>query len=319
MDPPPCVSGAAASIDEKTRRCVAVGGRRRGRVGGQGRQPKEADTTDNAGAALAPPQMIVDTHAHVFTRALRPAADARYRPACDATVGQYLDQLDAHGVAFGVLVQPSFLAPDNAYLLTALARAPQRLRGVAVIDAPCPVAHLGRLHVGGVRGIRFNPFRRAPAQLRSAAWRAVLDRVAELGWHVVVHEEGAALVELMTQLRDFAGPLLIDHLGRPGTDAASNDRVEAAVLERAASAPLFVKLSAPYRTDAAAMRRAARRYLELLGPRRLLWGSDWPWPNFEGRHDYAAMLAWLDEAIVEPAARAALHAAAARLYGFAAD
>lgn len=262
--------------------------------------------------------MIVDTHAHVFAQTLRAAADARYRPAYDATVEQYLALLDAHGVDAGVLVQPSFLASDNTYLLAAVAQAPQRLRGVAVIDAACSGEEMAQLHAGGVRGIRFNPFRRTPLPLRCAAWRAALDRAAALGWHVVVHEEGAALIDLLDQLHDYPGALVVDHLGRPVGDPATDGAVESALLRRAAGGALFVKLAAPYRADARAAQRATRRYLDALGPQRLLWGSDWPWPNHEGRHDYAAMLGWLGETIAEPAARAALHAAAARLYGFAA-
>jgi predicted TIM-barrel fold metal-dependent hydrolase len=263
--------------------------------------------------------MIVDTHAHVFARGLRLAADARYAPAYDATVQQYLAQLDAAGVAAGVLVQPSFLGDDNAHLRAALAAAPQRLRGVAVIDETAGESELARLHAAGVRGIRFNPFQRAaPADLASPAWRAQFERIAALGWHVVVHEEGAALIDLLARLRGCPAAVVVDHLGRPGANVPLNAAVERAVLQRAAQGSVFVKLSAPYRGDAAAMTRAAARYLQALGPQRLLWGSDWPWPNHEGRHDYAAMLGWLAEAIAGAAQRAEVHAAAARLYGFAA-
>jgi predicted TIM-barrel fold metal-dependent hydrolase len=254
----------------------------------------------------------------VFTRALRAAPDARYVPAYDAALTEYLRELDAHGVEAGVLVQPSFLGTDNEHLLRALACAPGRLRGVAVIDERTGEAELARLHAAGIRGLRVNPFQReARLQLRSAPWRALLARVGALGWHVVVHEEGDALIDLLGQLHDCPAPLVIDHLGRPGLDASRNAAVEHAVLEHAERGVVFVKLSAPYRGHAAAMAHAAARYLSTLGQQRLLWGSDWPWPNFENRHDYAAMLAWLDEVVPQRENRAAMHAAAAQLYGFA--
>lgn len=262
--------------------------------------------------------MIVDTHAHVFTRALRAASDARYVPAYDATVTEYLSELDALGVDAGVLVQPSFLGTDNEHLLQALAGAPRRLRGVAVIDEHAVDAELARLHTAGIRGIRINPFQRETRlQLRSKAWRALLARIATLGWHVVVHEEGDALIDLLSQLGDCPAPLVVDHLGRPGVDASRNSAVEHAILRQAECGVVYVKLSAPYRGDAAAMAGAALRYLGALGAQRLLWGSDWPWPNFEGRHDYGAMLAWLDEVIAQREHRAAMHTAAVKLYGFA--
>lgn len=260
--------------------------------------------------------MIVDTHAHVFARGLSAAPDARYVPAYDATVRRYLAILDAQGIDAGVLVQPSFLGADNRHLLQALAQAPQRLRGVAVVAEDAAEAELAVLHAAGVRGIRINPFERARPDLSSAGWRATLARAASLGWHVVLHEEGGALVDLLAQLHGYPGPLVVDHLGRPGADAAGNAAVERAVLRRAAARPLFVKLSAPYRGDAAAVARAARRYRQALGPERLLWGSDWPWPNFEGRFLYAALLGWLNDVLPDAGDRAALHGAAARLYGF---
>jgi len=264
--------------------------------------------------------MIVDTHAHVFRRVLRAAPDARYVPAYDATVIEYLRELDALGVDSGVLVQPSFLGTDNEHLLQALACAPRRLRGVAVIDEHAGDAELARLGTAGIRGIRINPFQREiRPQLRSTAWRALLARVAALGWHVVVHEEGDALIDLLAQLEHCVAPIVIDHLGRPGANRAINAAVEGAVLQRARRGPLFVKLSAPYRGEPTAAARAAARYRDALGPEKLLWGSDWPWPNFEGRHDYVAMLDWLRLVLPRGEDRAAMHAAAARLYGFTVD
>jgi predicted TIM-barrel fold metal-dependent hydrolase len=261
--------------------------------------------------------MIIDTHAHVFDRRLRLAPDARYAPGYDATLFQYLGQLDANSVAAGVLVQPSFLGTDNRHLLQALGHAPRRLRGVAAVDELAGQADLARLHKGGVRGIRINPFQRAPRpQLRSGGWRELLAHAGALGWHVVIHEEGEALIDLLAQLSDCPAALVIDHLGRPGANKVTNSAVERAVLEQARRGPLYVKLSAPYRGDADAMTHAASRYLEFLGPQQLLWGSDWPWPNFEGRHEYVAMLGWLEQVVPQREQRAALHATAARLYGF---
>jgi len=288
-----------------------------GRSGKAGPSVLAAATMPSAAGRRPRRLMIIDTHAHVFHRRLRPAPDARYAPGYDATLSQYLGELDAHGVAAGVLVQPSFLGTDNDHLMQALGHAPQRLRGVAVVDEFAGQADLARLHDGGVRGIRINPFQRAQRpQLRSSRWRNLLARAAVLGWHVVVHEEGEALIDLLAQLSDCPAALVIDHLGRPGTDPAVNSTVERAVLEQARRAPLYVKLSAPYRGDSNAMASAASRYLDALGPRQLLWGSDWPWPNFEGRHDFAAMLGWLEQVVPRREQRAALHATAARLYGF---
>ena len=80
------------------------------------------------------PSHAVDAHAHVFEPGLATVRDARYVPAYAAPLEQYLARLDEHGLERGVLVQPSFLGTDNSYLLAALAREPERLRGVIVVD-----------------------------------------------------------------------------------------------------------------------------------------------------------------------------------------
>lgn len=76
----------------------------------------------------------IDAHAHVFSKDLSLASGRRYSPDYDATVQAYLANLSEHGLSHGVLVQPSFLGTDNRFLLDALAQAPDRLRGVAVVD-----------------------------------------------------------------------------------------------------------------------------------------------------------------------------------------
>ncbi|MGC0239582.1 amidohydrolase family protein [Arthrobacter sp. SD76] len=81
------------------------------------------------------PPGAIDTHAHIFEPTLTTATGARYVPDYAATLDQYLDVLTVHGVDRGVLVQPSFLGSDNSYLLSALATAPDRLRGVVVVSS----------------------------------------------------------------------------------------------------------------------------------------------------------------------------------------
>ena len=111
-------------------------------------------------------------------------------------------------------------------------------------------------------------------------------------------------------------PLVIDHFGRPGAGAGEADAVVRALEERAALQGVFVKLSAPYRVDADAG-FCARRLLASLGASRLMWGSDWLWTNFEGRHDYGASRRWLDEWIADDAQRdLVLRDTPARLFRF---
>lgn len=32
--------------------------------------------------------------------------------------------------------------------------------------------------------------------------------------------------------------------------------------------------------------------IDYPGPGQLLWGSDWPWAQFEGQHDFQTVMSW---------------------------
>src|SRR5580765_7543724 len=97
--------------------------------------------------------------------------------------------LDMLGFARGALVQGSAHGRDNGAMLDALARQPQRLRGIAVADAATPAAQLRRWHDLGVRGLRFNHFfRDGQLHYRGGvpldAAKALAPVMRELAWHV---------------------------------------------------------------------------------------------------------------------------------------
>ena len=85
-----------------------------------------------------PATAAVDTHAHVFHQGLALADTRRHTPDYDATLAQYLELLDGHGLSHGVLVQPSFLGTDNSHLLQALRAAPARLRRIMGQESASP-------------------------------------------------------------------------------------------------------------------------------------------------------------------------------------
>ena len=86
----------------------------------ENRRPPQASATPLETRLQGP---AIDTHAHVFRQGLALADTRRHTPDYDATLTQYLALLDAHGVARGVLVQPSFLGTDNSHLVAALRAA----------------------------------------------------------------------------------------------------------------------------------------------------------------------------------------------------
>jgi predicted TIM-barrel fold metal-dependent hydrolase len=260
----------------------------------------------------------IDTHAHVFAASCAIAPGARYRPAGEAFVGEWLALQDAAGVGHGVLVQPSFLGTDNSYLLETLRAQPQRLRATVVVDPGIAPATLRQWDALGVRGIRLNTIgREHPEAYAKPEWQALFKRLADLGWHVEVHGEGAAMVALLGVLASCPARLVVDHFGRPDVKLRLACPGVQALLRAAETKSVYVKLSAPYRLSGGDAGAYAGFYLRRLGAERLLWGSDWPNTQYEGRYSYAQTLGWLEEWIGdEHARRAVLWDTPAELFRF---
>jgi predicted TIM-barrel fold metal-dependent hydrolase len=251
----------------------------------------------------------IDTHAHIFQRGLKLANVRRYAPDYDATLADYLGMLDRHGIARGVLVQPSFLGTDNSYLLSGLQSCAGRLRGIAVVDPDVPLAQLQGMDAAGVVGIRLNLVGGAAVpDFSSAQWRTLLQRVLDMGWQVEVHREAGRLPKILQPLLDAGVKVVVDHFGRPDPALGVDDPGFRFLLEAAASRRVWVKLSGAYRNgtngrgqqvalDAIPLLRAA------FGLDRLVWGSDWPHTQFEKNIEYGQAHRALDTWLADPEER----------------
>ena len=268
----------------------------------------------------AKPARAVDAHAHVFPE-LSPAGaavpEARYRPAYAARLDDWRALWPTAGVTHGVLTQVSFLGADNGELLRAIARDPARLRGVARVEPGIGDAGLAALAVGGVRAARLNLSGATDFSVYGTpSWRALLDAVEALGWHVEVFTDAGRLPAVAAALGTSTVPIVFDHFGNPGHDASSIERSFEAAAALAARRSVAVKLSAPYRLGSADPEPLARRWLEIVGPEGLLWGSDWPWTRHEAGRDYAQLRAELDAWLPASIIPAVLWDNAARVYRF---
>jgi predicted TIM-barrel fold metal-dependent hydrolase len=249
----------------------------------------------------------IDTHAHVFSHALPLAQRRRYAPTYDAPISRYLAELDAHGVSHGVLIQPSFLGADSQYLVQSIAQAPQRLRGIAVID-PVAVAadpaQLDALARAGIVGIRLNLFSLPNPDYTSAAWQTTLAKIASLSWQIEVHCEAQRLPQVVGPLLARTGgaiDVVVDHFGRPRPALGVDDPGFRYLLTLGESRRVWVKVSGAYRnavadpggdTNGSATAMAAMPLLQnAFGLDRLIWGSDWPHTQFERVESYDAVYA----------------------------
>lgn len=239
------------------------------------------------------PPDAIDTHAHIFEPTLTSVAHARYVPDYAATLDQYLDVLTDHGVDRSVLVQPSFLGSDNSYLLSAVAAAPDRLRGVIVVSpgeirSELSEGRVENLHGAGIRGVRLNLIGQPLPDLFNPAWHSAGAAMAKHGWHLEIQASGQQWLHLAPALRTWPGKLVIDHLGLPQPEYPAAIH---AVLELAPLEHVWVKVSGPYRSS---RQQAEIVFAELVNrgcADRLVFGSDWPFTRHE-QHTFTKVLAW---------------------------
>lgn len=263
-----------------------------------------------------------DCHSHIFRRDLPLAAVRRYAPAYDATAEDYLAQLDGNDISNGVLVQPSFLGTDNSYMVAALRRHPDRLRGIAVVEPDVSADVLAELNESGVVGIRLNLAGLPLPELGAPEWRKLLTWLADHRWQVEVHREVRDLAELLDPLLDGGVDVVLDHFGRPNPAKRDDDPVYQLLLARGSTGKLWVKVSGVYRLEPGKDGQPLATHLypklrDALGIDHLIWGSDWPHTQNESVVDFASTKAQLAQTVPDAAERAQVLSAAGRLFHFA--
>ncbi|VXC60878.1 Predicted metal-dependent hydrolase, TIM-barrel fold [Pseudomonas sp. 8Z] len=263
----------------------------------------------------------IDTHAHIFRQDLPMVPGRRYSPGYDATVEQYLAHLDGCNLSHGVLIQPSFLGTDNHYMVEALRRFPERLRGVAVVDARVSDAELDELAAVGVVGVRLNLIGKALADYAGSAWDNLFRRLAQRGWQVEIQRGFDDLVLIVPTILDSGVSVVIDHFGLPDAGVQLDDPQHDAFFALLGQAPVWIKLSAAYRSqsDLARAQAIEVRLREACGGvDRFLWGSDWPNTQFESQTRYDQQFALFEALLPNPEERRrVLVDNPATLFGFA--
>jgi 2-pyrone-4,6-dicarboxylate lactonase len=230
----------------------------------------------------APPGAC-DCHAHVFGPAHRyPFIAERSFTPPDAPVANYLRMLDSIGIDRAVIVQGSVHGTDNSVAYDAIACAPQRLRGVAVVGPDTPEEEIRRLHARGFRGARLSTVVKGTPSFDLL--EAIAAKVKPFGWHIVVHvNRSEELTRLAPRLIDTGCALLIDHIARVRLDEGVASPGFRTLLDLLATGNCWVKISGQHRMSAQGypwsdMRPLVRGVIDAR-PDRVLWGSDWPHPN----------------------------------------
>ena len=229
----------------------------------------------------------IDCHIHVFKTSLKTIPNARHLPGYDATLEMLRPIAARANVHRFVIVQTSFLGPHNDYLLAEIAKDPQHLRGVVILDACTTTSEIRALSGQGVVGLRLNLFKTDLEQTLSDDHLAMVQRCSDAGWSIGIHDDASRLPAILDRIGDRAPKLVIDHFGRPesyGGDIQHTDY--RALLKRLAAMGTYVKISASYRSPGLDVPRAIELLKGELGEDKLLWASDWPWTQHEAGRDY---------------------------------
>ncbi|NOW44741.1 putative TIM-barrel fold metal-dependent hydrolase [Novosphingobium sp. SG751A] len=266
---------------------------------------------------LVAPAGACDAHCHIFGPFARfPTPEgASYRPA-ETPLEHYRAMADRLGLARAVFVQPAIYGSDHSVMLDAIARGHGAYAGVGILDDTLGDATLTALHIGGLRGARFNFVGHLGARPDRAMIERTAARVALLGWHLVFHLDEAALRAEADWIAGLGVPVVIDHMAR--LDAGSD--AFAVLLGLACLPHVWVKISAADRICADGDLSRALPFMAALAdaaPERTLWGTDWPHPNIGWMPDDGDLIDLLALAVPDATARhAILVDNPARLYSF---
>ncbi len=236
--------------------------------------------------AFTPPPGAVDAHCHVFGPGDQfPYAPERKYTPCDAGRDTLYALRDHLGFARNVVVQATCHGSDNRALIDALAHSEGKARGVATVKSDISAEELGQMHEAGVRGVRFNYVKRLVDPKPDAYYHGIIDKIAALGWHVVIYFEAADLAEKWDFFTSLPTTVVVDHMGRPDV-TKSVDGPEFALFLRfmEENSNVWSKVTCPERLS----KSGPPTYEDVVPfakavvdrfPDRVLWGTDWPHPN----------------------------------------
>jgi 2-pyrone-4,6-dicarboxylate lactonase len=241
------------------------------------------------------PPGAVDAHCHVFGPGdVFPYAPERKYTPCDASKEQLFALRDHLGFDRNVIVQATCHGTDNRALVDALVHSGGKARGVATVARDVSDAELQAMHAAGVRGTRFNFVKRLADFTPREVLMEIAQRIAPLGWHVVVYFEAQDLPELYDFFTALPTTVVVDHMGRPDVTLPVDGPQFGLFVKMMREHPnVWSKVSCPERLSVSgppALNGETQAYSDVVPfarhlvetfPDRVLWGTDWPHPNLK--------------------------------------
>jgi 2-pyrone-4,6-dicarboxylate lactonase len=236
---------------------------------------------------LALPPGACDTHCHIFGPQSRfpYPPEALFCPA-EAPKETLFALHEMLGFTRCVIVQSGCHGFDNSVVADAIADKGGAYRGVALLPLSVSDAELERLTRQGFCGVRFNFMAHLGKAAPIAEVVALTPRLADIGWHLQIHPQASLLEGMIPALKQSAVPVVIDHMARIDASLGLEQPAFQALLGLMEDDRFWVKVSGCERAS-----RAGSPYADAVPfactlverfPDRVLWGTDWPHPNFSG-------------------------------------
>lgn len=232
------------------------------------------------------PDNATDAHCHIFGPGDQyPYAPERSYTPPDAGLDKFKKLQSILGLSRAVLVNASCHGTNNDPILDAIAQSGGAYRGVANVDETFTEADFETLHAGGCRACRFNFVQHLGGVPDMKVFHAIIDKIKQLNWHVVLHFDAIDLLNFKDLLDNLPIPYIIDHMGRVPTKDGLDQPPFKLLLEFAKRDNCWIKVCGAERisamgppfTDAVPFANA----IVELAPDRVLWGTDWPHPNIK--------------------------------------
>jgi 2-pyrone-4,6-dicarboxylate lactonase len=258
---------------------------------GSAASPGQTFVRETRAPIPAMPPGAWDCQAHVYGDPARfpPRRTSAYPPP-----PARFEDLHAMAKALGLdhvsIVQASVYATDHSVLLDALARGPGgtyqgvTYRGIAIVTDDVTDHQLLRLHEAGVRGARFNFWKRLNVTPTVPEFRRALERISPFGWHARVHVTAPELLELKDVFGSVKTPIVLDHQGHLLCSEGLGQPGHLAVLELLQRENWWIMLSQGDRNSATEQPwddslPFTRAYFA-AAPDRAVWATDWPHPEY---------------------------------------
>jgi len=246
--------------------------------------------------------MIIDTHAHIYTRDSDryPIIDKPYAPpAGSGSPEGLIAEMDAAGVDKVMMVQTTtYYGWDNSYMRDTVPQYSDRARGVFTLDPEHPHSAdliYSLVDRAGMTALRTYPVRQGDYDHpgNRALWAACRETGTTINALIGEARYAAELAAIMTDYPEV--PVTLDHAIHLDIAAPEYNDKLSATLGLADCPNMNAKLSFlatgsaeeyPF-TD---MHPATRQIIDAYGPERCVWGSDYPLDLWAPKTTYSGYL-----------------------------